>query len=175
MSLQSKPDDSFEDYLAADACVYPDLIVICDRPTFLDERQDVLTDATLIAELLSRAIEACDRGGKFALYRALSGLKHDLLIAQDRVAADLFTHQPEGRWILDAFSDPDAPIPCEAIGCTLSLREIYDRVELEQPTEGQATEQHGRNRTGACRIGQRRASECGIDFARPIVGSSSGN
>lgn len=115
----------------ADACTYPDIVVLCDPPAFHDGRRDVLTDATLVAEVLSPSTEGYDRGGKFAIYRGLPGLRQYLLIAQDRLAVDVFTRRPDGRWLLDAYTDPDAPIPLESIGATLLLREVYDKVEFE--------------------------------------------
>jgi Uma2 family endonuclease len=115
----------------ADACAYPDVVVLCDEPCFHDGRKDVLTDATLVAEVLSPSTEGYDRGGKFALYRGLLGLRQYLLSAQDRLAIDVFTRQPDGRWLLEAATDPDAPTPLESNGCTLLLREVYDKVEFE--------------------------------------------
>ncbi len=55
----------------ADACTYPDVVVLCNEPSFHDSRKDVITDATLVAEVLSPSTEGYDRGGKFALYRRL--------------------------------------------------------------------------------------------------------
>lgn len=43
---------------------------------------------------------------------------------------DLFTRQADDRWVLDAYADIDASIPLESIGCTLQLREVYDKVEF---------------------------------------------
>ena len=125
----------------ADACAYPDIVVLCDKPAFHDGRKDVLTDATLVAEVLSPSTEGYDRGAKFALYRDLPGLRQYVLIAQDRLAIDVFTRQPDGRWVLDAYTDPEAVIPCEPIGCTLTLSEVYAKVEFEtaaaqDPTPG---------------------------------------
>jgi Uma2 family endonuclease len=118
----------------ADAGLYPDIVVLCDKPAFHDQRKDALTDATLVAEVLSPSTEGHDRGGKFALYRGLPGLRQYLLIAQDRLAIDLFTRQPDGRWVLDAYTDPAATVPLESIGCIILLREVYDRVEFELGT-----------------------------------------
>ena len=115
---------------AADACLYPDIVVLCDKPVFHDERKDVLTDATLVAEVLSPSTEGYDRGGKFALYRGLPGLRQYLLIAQDRLAMDLFTRQADGRWVLDAYTDMDTSIRLESIDCTLRLEEVYDKVDF---------------------------------------------
>ncbi|HYN78654.1 MAG TPA: Uma2 family endonuclease [Lamprocystis sp. (in: g-proteobacteria)] len=114
---------------AADSCAYPDLVVLCDKPAFHDQRHDVLTNATLVAEVLSPSTEGYDRGGKFAIYRALSSLRQYVLIAQDRLAVDVFTRQPDGRWVLEADTDPDAPIHLESIGCSLLPGEVDDKVE----------------------------------------------
>lgn len=124
--------------LTADACAYPDVVVLCDKPAFHDGRKDVLTDATLVAEVLSPSTEGYDRGGKFALYRGLPGLRQYLLIAQDRLAIDVFTRQPDGRWLFEAYTDPEAGIPCEPIGCTLILGEVYAKVEFEPAAAGVA-------------------------------------
>lgn len=112
----------------ADAGAYPDVSVLCGEPIFHDARRDVLTNPVLIAEVLSPSTEAYDRGGKFALYRQLPSLRHYLLVAQDQIAVDVFTRQPDGRWVLDAYTDPDAEIRLEVPDCRLSVRELYDRV-----------------------------------------------
>ena len=117
----------------ADACTYPDVVVLCDQPAFHDRRHDVLTNATLVAEVLSPSTEGYDRGGKFAIYRDLASLRQYVLIAQDRFAVDVFTRQADGRWLLDAYTDPAAPIELASIGCTLPLREVYDKVEFAVP------------------------------------------
>lgn len=120
---------------SADACAYPDVVVLCDQPVFHDAHRDVLTNPTLVAEVLSPSTEGYDRGGKFAIYRGLPSLRQYVLIAQDRYAVDVFTRQADGRWLLNAYTDPDASIHFESLGCTLSLREVYDKVELESPAE----------------------------------------
>jgi Uma2 family endonuclease len=122
----------------ADACLYPDVVVLCDQPAFHDGRKDVLTDAVLVAEVLSPSTEGYDRGGKFALYRGLPSLRQYLLIAQDRLAIDLFTRQPDGRWLLEACTDPDTKVSLDSIGCTVSLREVYDKVDIEPAVDRSA-------------------------------------
>lgn len=77
-----------------DTCAYPDVVVLGDKPAFHDLRNDVFTDATLVAEVLSPSTEGYDRGEKFALYRHLPGFRQYLLIAQDRLA---WTSSPANR------------------------------------------------------------------------------
>ena len=124
---------------AADACLYPDVMVVCDKPDFHDQRRDVLTNPKVVVEVISPSTEGYDRGGKFALYRSLPSLRHYVLIAQDRLGVDVFTRQANGHWLLEYYDDrPDAEVDLAAIGCTLPLREIYARVDLNPLTAGQA-------------------------------------
>src|SRR5579872_2476540 len=48
---------------------YPDVVVVCGKPEFLDSEVDTLLNPTLIVEVLSKSTEAYDRGLKFKLYR----------------------------------------------------------------------------------------------------------
>jgi Uma2 family endonuclease len=110
---------------------YPDAMVICGDRAFYDDRRDVVTNPTLIVEVLSESSEAYDRGNKFRHYRALPSLQAYLLLSQQRVQAELFVRQPDGSWNLSVFADPTDRIPLAAIGAELVLGEAYDKVELE--------------------------------------------
>lgn len=115
--------------VAAEAGTYPDVVVVCGEPAFHDNRRDTLTNATLIVEVLSPSTEGYDRGNKFALYRALPGLRHYAVVAQDRVSVDVFTRDAEGRWVLTAYDRLDETVVLDAIGCTLPVAEVYDKVD----------------------------------------------
>ncbi|NEV63966.1 Uma2 family endonuclease [Thiorhodococcus minor] len=117
---------------AADACTYPDVLVLCDQPKFHDDRRDVITTATLLIEVLSPSTEAYDRGDKFALYRTLPDLAQYVLITQNRISVDVFTRQPNDNWLLRAYTDSDGPIRLSAIGCDLLASEIYAGVDLNR-------------------------------------------
>ena len=116
---------------AADASTYPDVVALCDEPAFHDERRDVLTNPILLIEVLSPSTEGYDRGGKFALYRALPSLRQYVLVAQDRYSVDVFTRRDDNRWVLTAYSEPDDLIRFDAIACAVPMSEIYARVRFE--------------------------------------------
>ncbi|WP_295406307.1 Uma2 family endonuclease [uncultured Thiocystis sp.] len=116
---------------AADASTYPDVVALCDEPAFHDERSDVLTNPILLIEVLSPSTEGYDRGGKFALYRALPSLRQYVLVAQDRYSVDVFTRRDDNRWVLTAYSEPDDLIRFDAIACAVPMSEIYARVRFE--------------------------------------------
>jgi Uma2 family endonuclease len=109
---------------------YPDIVVVCGAPQFLDGRRDTLLNPTLIVEVLSPSTEAYDRGRKFEHYQSIPSLQQYLLVASERVHADLFTRQPDGLWLLKAAGSPEDIIELDSIGCRLTLRDTYERVEF---------------------------------------------
>ena len=48
---------------------YPDVVVICGEPEYLDGFHDVTLNPKVIIEALSESTEAFDRGGKFTRYQ----------------------------------------------------------------------------------------------------------
>ncbi|HUK16507.1 MAG TPA: Uma2 family endonuclease [Bryobacteraceae bacterium] len=109
---------------------YPDALVVCGEPVFLDRREDTLLNPALIVEVLSPSTEAYDRGRKFEHYQKIDSLRYYLLISSDRVHADLFTLQ-DGRWGLTPASGLDDTLELESIGCRLKLADLYEKVEFE--------------------------------------------
>lgn len=110
---------------------YPDIVVVCDRPQFVDDQRDTITNPTLIAEVLSESTEKYDRGAKFERYRAVPTLSEYLLVAQDRVHVELYTRQPQGEWLLREWNDAAAEIDLAALGCRLRVGEIYAKVTFD--------------------------------------------
>ncbi|HZP84547.1 MAG TPA: Uma2 family endonuclease [Chthonomonadaceae bacterium] len=121
---------------------YPDVTVVCGAMRFHDEHRDVLTNPTLIVEVLSPSTEAFDRGKKFANYQRIASLTDYVLIAQDEARIDHYVRQPDDQWLLSSAVGLDAKLVLVSIGCTLLLSEVYDKVELPPlPTEEFATEE----------------------------------
>jgi Uma2 family endonuclease len=117
---------------SANAGTYPDVTVLCDEPSFYDDRRDTVTNPTLIIEVLSPSSEGYDRGGKFARYRQLASLCQYVLVAQDRVAVDVLTRDTDQRWVLTTHDDLGQNVVLDAIDCTLPMAEIYDKVDFGQ-------------------------------------------
>ena len=115
----------------ADAGKYPDLIALCGEHQFQDGRRDVLLNPSLIVEVLSDSTEAYDRGKKFAIYRQIPSLREYLLISQHQVQVELFSRGDDGRWTLSDYSALSDSVLLPSVGCTLSLAEVYDKVDLQ--------------------------------------------
>jgi Uma2 family endonuclease len=115
---------------------YPDIVIACGQIEFLDANEDTLLNPTVIIEVLSASTEAYDRGKKFELYRSLDSLREYVLVSSDRIQIERYSRQAEGKWLLTAASHPEDTIELESAGCTLSLADLYERVEFSTATEG---------------------------------------
>ncbi len=116
---------------------YPDLAAVCGGATFEDIQVDTLTNPTVIVEVLSPSTEAYDRGDKFAHYRRLPSLQEYVLISQDKVRVEHYLrHGPE--WIFTELNELDDVLHLPTIDCSVTLRDIYDKVEF---TTGEEIEQ----------------------------------
>jgi Uma2 family endonuclease len=110
---------------------YPDAVVVCGEPQFLDGQFDTLLNPTVIAEVLSRSTEAYDRGRKFEHYRSIESLRQYLLVASDRMHADLYTRQQDGGWLLTPTDGPGGALSLASVDCRIALADIYEKVEFE--------------------------------------------
>jgi Uma2 family endonuclease len=112
---------------------YPDIVVVCGEPQFADDTFEILLNPSVIVEVLSKSTEAYDRGLKFGQYRSLPSLSEYLMISSQQVSAELFTRQPDGRWLLTAVTRLEDSIDLPSVGCRLLLADLYEKVELSPP------------------------------------------
>ena len=57
-------------------------------------------------------------------------LREYFLISSDRVQVERYSRQPGGQWLLTAVNRLEDTIELESASCTLSLADVYERVEL---------------------------------------------
>lgn len=116
---------------------YPDLVIVCDEPQFLDEHRDVLINPTVIIEVLSPTTEAFDRGEKFRRYRIFNpSLSDYLVVAQHQPSIEHFARQENGPWFIAAsVYELSGSLHIATIDCRLRLTEVYDRVTFPEAQE----------------------------------------
>lgn len=108
---------------------YPDATIVCGEPVYYDERRDVLTNPTVIFEVLSPSTEAFDRGDKFLSFRKFNKTLTDyLLVSQYKPFVDHYTRQSDESWSLHSLEGLDSVIHLPLIDCQFSLAEVYDRI-----------------------------------------------
>ena len=111
---------------------YPDLVVICDEPEYHDKHNDIVLNPTVIVEVLSESTAEFDRGTKFMRYRSFNPTLTDyILVSQDEAHVEHYIRQEGGDWVLREYYGTDKSFRIDSIKCSLSLAEIYDRVEFE--------------------------------------------
>jgi Uma2 family endonuclease len=89
----------------------------------------------VIVEILSPSTEAYDRGRKSELYQAIPSLHEYLLLASDRVHADLYERQESGLWLRRSADALEDVVRLDSVGCTLKLADLYEKVEFDAARE----------------------------------------
>jgi Uma2 family endonuclease len=109
---------------------YPDVTVVCGPAAFVDSRRDTVTNPVVIIEVLSESTKDYDRGQKFEGYRTVTSLMEYLTVAQDKMHIEQWTRQPDQRWLLTEYTDPEAVMPLSSIDVELRLADVYEKVEV---------------------------------------------
>lgn len=110
---------------------YPDLIIVCGKPLFFDEKSDVLTNPTVIFEVLSPSTENYDRGEKFLRYtNYIETLQDYVLISQDKPLIEHYSKQDNVAWTKSEIEGLNAVLKLDSISCEIVLAELYDLIDF---------------------------------------------
>lgn len=114
----------------ADGCFfYPDVLVVCNDK----QGDDYYTEAPIIiVEVLSKSTRRRDKSTKFQAYKTLPSLQEYVLIDQDFVEIEIC--RKSANWFPARYFLGDE-VTFESIGLTLSIADIYQRVENEEIQE----------------------------------------
>jgi len=127
--LRGKPGEVYASEMrvkvrATGLYTYRDVVVVCGEPQLEDEYLDTLLNPTVLVEVLSRSTERYDRIAKTSYYRTLDSLKELLLVSH-------YVKQADGTWLLIEHRSLDSDVELQSIGCSLGLRDIYDKVQID--------------------------------------------
>jgi Uma2 family endonuclease len=115
---------------------YPDLVITCGQREYdpLDQKKTTLTNPTVLIEVLSPSTEAYDRGPKLGMYQRLDSVRAVVLVCQDRVSAEVYSRQPDGRWLHEVFDDPagELTVPGLPVEVRIPLADVYRGVDLPE-------------------------------------------
>lgn len=119
---------------------YPDVVVICEEPRYLDHHRDVLVNPQVLIEVLSDSTEAFDRGEKFIRYRrVLPSLTDYILVWQELPLIEHFIRQTDENWLARLVEGLEASLHVASLGCTIQLSEIYRLINFP-PEENEELE-----------------------------------
>ena len=77
---------------------YPDVMVTEGETQYFSNRTDTITNALIIAEVLSKSTQGYDRQAKFEDYRTIPSFQEYLLIDQTRIYVEQYAKTGEKRW-----------------------------------------------------------------------------
>lgn len=114
--------------------VYADAVVVCGPFESEPEARDVLSNPTVVVEVLSASTEAYDRGLKWEAYQNLTSLTDYLLVSQAQPRVEHFRREADGSWRYSVHRAGDAITL--ANGAQVAVDPIYEGVfELDGDDE----------------------------------------
>ena len=109
---------------------YPDVIVVNGEPNFEGNELDVLTNPTVIVEIMSKSTLYHDKTDKLDRYLAMSSVKEILLVKEEEMHVEHYFKQTLNQWIYKIYKDNDAVVSLDSVNCKISLSEIYAQIKF---------------------------------------------
>jgi len=111
--------------------VYPDAVVICEKPEFYQNRKDTITNPLVVIEVLSDSTKEYDRTTKYEYYRTIPSFKEYVLVHQESKHVSVYTKQPDNTWIVRDYEGEAAIAVLYAIqSCPLPLKRLYRGLDI---------------------------------------------
>lgn len=111
--------------------LYPDALVVCEKPLYWDDNEVLLINPILIVEVLSKSTSAYDKGDKFSEYKTLPSFKEYVLIEQNSSKIESRFREEPDLWRETIATDPNGHILLKSVGCSLSLADVYENIEFK--------------------------------------------
>ena len=109
--------------------VYPDVTVICGKPELGRKNPAAVQNPVLLVEVLSKSTRHYDLGEKFDHSRKLPSLMDFVAIRKNERRVQHWHRTEVGRWEL-AEVEGEGTVELPGLGVTISLAELYEKVEL---------------------------------------------
>ena len=97
------------------------------KPEFIDDKEDVLLNPSVVIEVLSESTEKYDRGGKFALYRNIPSIQEYLLVSTEERKIESFVRKVEDWTYKESHGET---FSLQSMDVLLNLNSIYEKVEF---------------------------------------------
>ncbi len=106
--------------------VYPDASVVCGEVAIESIRGiDVVTNPTVVFEILSPSTELNDTGDKVTIYTAIPSLRHYVIVASESVHAVHWKREENGEWKSAEYDELEAVIELDRPRLSFSLRTLF--------------------------------------------------
>lgn len=112
------------------AIVYPDAMVICEKPIFWNGREDLITNPLVVVEVLSKSTRNYDKGDKFLLYKKCASLQEYVTIEQKKPHIESWYRLTETAWDNTFQENLAQTFTLRSIGVAIALSDIYEHIEF---------------------------------------------
>ena len=110
---------------------YPDAVIICGPPSFVDNEFDTIINPSILFEILSASTEEYDRTIKFDFYKNISSLKQYVLIDSRKILVEVFTRHPDQSWVSEKFTNIEEEWELSAIHYIGYVKQLYNGVSFK--------------------------------------------
>jgi Uma2 family endonuclease len=115
--------------VAAEAFLYPDIMVVCGALDSVRNRRDAITNPVLIVEVLSPGTESFDRGRKFKLYQMVPSLQEYVLVSQEEPTIETFFKQAPNQWLYTVTRRLAETLYLHSLEFGIAMGDIYRKVD----------------------------------------------
>ncbi|MEP7141253.1 MAG: Uma2 family endonuclease [Ferruginibacter sp.] len=110
---------------------YPDAVIICGEPSFVDNEFDTIINPAVLFEILLPSTEEYDRTIKYKFYKNILSLKQYVLIDSQKILIEVFTRQKDNSWLSETYTDPEEEWTLASINYKSRLKELYRGVKFK--------------------------------------------
>ena len=110
---------------------YPDAVIICGEPSFVDREFDTIINPAVLFEILSPSTEEYDRTIKFDFYKNIHSLKQYVLIDSQKILVEVFTRGKDNLWSSEKYTQPEEEWSLTSINYKNKLTQLYNGVRFK--------------------------------------------
>jgi Uma2 family endonuclease len=108
---------------------YPDVIIVKGDPTFCGKEFDVLTNPTVIIEILSEKTMFKDKTEKLEQYLQMDSVQEYLLVDEAKMRVEHYLKQNKKHFMYRIYTEQDEMVSFDSIDCKTVLSELYAKIE----------------------------------------------
>ena len=130
-ALQGKPCKALGSDLKVATDVsfrYPDALVVCGEPQFYENKNTILTNPIILAEVVSSSSNIRDYVTKRLAYFGIASLRHYLVVEQDVPTVSVYSKTADGILLFADYDFKNAHIPLAALDISLTVNDIFEGV-----------------------------------------------
>ena len=109
---------------------YPELMIIEGQPSYYQNRNDTVTNPSIIVEVLSKSTANYDRGEKFKIYRSIPDFKEYILIDQYQLYIEQYAKTSEKKWEVKYYESEESILKLTSLDFQIAFSDLYERVDF---------------------------------------------